>query len=68
MLQYLGENMVDVLIGQNYIKMGQDGVEMLYKMVKGQSVSIPANKIIFTGSEIGTKENWQQLRSGKDPW
>jgi ribose transport system substrate-binding protein len=68
MLQYLGEDMVDVLIGQNYIKMGQDGVEMLYKMIKGQSVSIPANKIIFTGSEIGTKENWQQLRSGKDPW
>jgi ribose transport system substrate-binding protein len=68
MLQYLGEDMVDVLIGQNYIKMGQDGVEMLYKMAKGQGVDIPANKIIFTGSEIGTKENWQQLRAGKDPW
>jgi ribose transport system substrate-binding protein len=68
MLQYLGENMVDVLIGQNYMKMGSDGVEMLYKLAKGQSVNIPADKIIFTGSEIGTKDNWQQLRSGKDPW
>jgi ribose transport system substrate-binding protein len=68
MLQYLGEDMVDVLIGQNYIKMGEDGVEMLYKLIKGQDAGIPANKIYFTGSEIGTKDNWRQLRSGKDPW
>lgn len=68
MLQYLGEDMVDVLIGQNYIKMGADGVEMLYKLIKGQDAGIPADKIYITGSEIGTKDNWEQLRSGKDPW
>jgi len=68
MLPFLGEDMVDVLIGQNYIKMGEDGVEMLYKLIKGQNAGIPANKIYITGSEIGTKANWKQLQSGKDPW
>jgi hypothetical protein len=44
---------------------------MLYNLIKGNTggtPAIPANKIYFTGSEIGTKENWKQLQSGKDPW
>jgi ribose transport system substrate-binding protein len=68
MLPFLGENMVDVLIGQNYFKMGNDGVQMLYNLIQGQPSGAPADGIYFTGSEIGTKENWKELQSGKDPW
>jgi len=68
MLPFLGQNMVDVLIGQNYFKMGNDGVQMLYNLIQGKPSGAPANGIYFTGSEIGTKDNWQKLRAGKDPW
>ena len=68
MLPFLGQNMVDVLIGQNYMKMGSDGVQMLYNLIQGRPSGAPADGIYFTGSEIGTKSNWQQLQAGKDPW
>lgn len=68
MLQYLGEDMVDILIGQNYLKMGGDGVEMLYKLIVGEDAGIPADGIYYTGYEYATKENWEALREGKDPW
>ena len=40
MMQYVGMDMVDLLIGQNYPNMGSLGVETLYKLVGGKAEAL----------------------------
>ena len=69
MLQYVGLDMVDILIGQNYPAMGAIGVETLYKLIKGEEVSLGDDtNYIDTGYEVVDKSNYQEVWETKEPW
>ena len=69
MLQYVGEGMVDILIGQNYPKMGSLGVETLYKLIKGEEVDLgDENHYIDTGYELVDIDNYEEVWATKTPW
>lgn len=65
MLKFLELDMVHVLIGQNYTKMGDVGVRTLYKAIKGEKIT---EEIINTGSEVVDKDNVQEVLKNKTPW
>jgi len=66
MLQFLPIDMAQVLIGQNYAKMGGDGVQLLFDMIMGGDK--PADPIIDTGFEIVDKSNVEEVLLNKAPW
>jgi len=68
MLQYLGLDMVDILIGQAYEEMGYIGVTTLYDAIQGKELDLPEDNYINTGSEVVTKDNWEEVLAGKTPW
>ena len=69
MMQYVGLEMVDVLIGQNYPTMGSLGVETLYKLIKGEEVDLgDETNYIDTGYEIADITNYQEIWDTKAPW
>ena len=69
MLKYVGEDMVDLLIGQDYPKMGSLGVETLYKLIKGEDVDLGDDThYIDTGYELVDKSNYEEVWATKTPW
>lgn len=69
MLQYVGLNMVDLLIGQDYPKMGSLGVETLYKLIKGEEVDLgDETHYIDTGYELVDINNYEEVWATKTPW
>lgn len=69
MMQYVGLEMVDVLIGQNYPTMGSLGVETLYKLIKGEEVDLgDETNYIDTGYEIADITNYKEIWDTKAPW
>ncbi len=69
MMQYVGLDMVDILIGQNYPAMGAIGVETLYKLIKGEEVDLgDENNYIDTGYEVVDKTNYEEVWATKSPW
>ena len=69
MMKFVGLDMVDVLVGQNYSTMGSVGVETLYKLIKGEEVDLgDENNYIDTGYEIVDKSNYQEIWATKTPW
>ena len=69
MLQFVGLDMVDVLVGQNYTTMGTVGVETLYKLIVGAEVDLgDENNFIDTGYEVVDKTNYEEILASKDPW
>lgn len=65
MLKFVELDMVHILIGQNYSKMGDVGVRTLYKAIKGETIT---EKIIDTGSELVDKDNVEEVLKTKTPW
>lgn len=65
MLKYVELDMVDVLIGQNYTKMGDTGIRLLHKAIKGEKIT---EEIINTGSEVVDKSNVEEVLKTKTPW
>lgn len=69
MMQYVGMDMVDLLIGQNYPNMGSLGVETLYKLIKGEDVDLgDETHYIDTGYELVDKSNYEEVWATKAPW
>lgn len=69
MMQYVGMDMVDLLIGQDYPKMGSLGVETLYKIIQGEEVDLgDENNYIDTGYELVDKSNYEEVWATKTPW
>ena len=69
MLQYVGMDMVDLLIGQDYPRMGSLGVELLYKLIKGEEVDLgDETHYIDTGYELVDKSNYEEVWATKTPW
>lgn len=69
MMQFVGMNMVDVLIGQNYTAMGSLGVELLYKIIKGEEVDLgDESHYIDTGYELVDINNYEEVWASKTPW
>ena len=69
MMQYVGMDMVDLLIGQNYPNMGSLGVETLYKIIKGEDVDLgDETHYIDTGYELVDKSNYEEVWATKAPW
>ena len=69
MLQYVGMNMVDLLIGQDYPTMGALGVETLYKLIKGEDVDLgDETHYIDTGYELVDISNYEEVWATKTPW
>lgn len=69
MMQYVGMDMVDVLIGQDYPKMGALGVETLYHLIKGDDVDLgDETHYIDTGYEIVDKTNYEEVWATKAKW
>ena len=69
MLKFVGMDMVDVLIGQNYYKMGSLGVETLYKLIMGEDVYLgDENNYIDTGYEVVDINNYEEVLATKTPW
>ena len=69
MMQFVGMEMVDVLIGQNYSAMGSLGVETLYKLILGEEVDLgDENHFIDTGYEVVDIENYEEVWASKTPW
>ena len=69
MMQFVGMEMVDVLIGQDYPAMGSLGVETLYKLIKGEAVDLgDENHYIDTGYEIVDITNYEEVWASKSPW
>ena len=66
MLKFVQLDMVDKLIGQNYVAMGTIGIQELYKAIKGQPLT--KGEIIDTGSEVVDKSNVDQVLPTKKPW
>ena len=61
--------MVDVLIGQNYYKMGSLGVETLYKLIAGEEADLgDENNYIDTGYEVVDINNYEEVLATKTPW
>ena len=68
MMQYVGMDMVDLLIGQNYPNMGSLGVETLYKLIKGEDVDLgDETHYIDTGYELVDKSNYEEVWATKAP-
>jgi ribose transport system substrate-binding protein len=65
MLQFVQLGMVDKLIGQNYVKMGNDGVRLLYDAIQGKKIE---STNIDTGAEIVDKSNVEAVLKTKTPW
>lgn len=65
MLQFVQLGMVDKLIGQNYVKMGNDGVKLLYDAIRGKTIE---STNIDTGAEIVDKTNVEEVLKTKTPW
>lgn len=65
MLQFVQLGMVDKLIGQNYVKMGNDGVRLLYDAIRGKKIE---STNIDTGAEIVDKSNVEEVLKTKTPW
>ena len=65
MLQFVQLGMVDKLIGQNYVKMGNDGVRLLYDAIQGKKIE---STNIDTGAEIVDKSNVAEVLKTKKPW
>lgn len=69
MMQYVGMDMVDLLIGQNYPEMGALGVETLYKLIQGEDVDLgDETHYIDTGYELVDKSNYEEVWETKAPW
>ena len=69
MMQFVGMEMVDVLVGQNYATMGSLGVETLYKLIKGEEVSLgDETNFIDTGYEVVDISNYKEIWATKTPW
>ena len=69
MMQFVGMEMVDVLIGQNYAAMGAIGVETLYKLIMGEDVDLgDENNFIDTGYEEVDITNYEEVWASKTPW
>lgn len=69
MMQFVGLEMVDVLIGQDYATMGSLGVETLYKLIKGEEVDLgDESNFIDTGYEIVDITNYEEVWASKTPW
>lgn len=69
MMQFVGLEMVDVLIGQNYPAMGAVGVETLYKLIKGEEVDLgDETHYIDTGYEVVDITNYEEVWANKAPW
>ena len=69
MMQFVGMEMVDVLVGQNYAAMGSLGVETLYKLIKGEEVSLgDETNFIDTGYEVVDISNYKEIWATKTPW
>ena len=69
MMQYVGLEMVDVLIGQNYPAMGAIGVETLYKLITGAEVDLgDETNYIDTGYEVVDITNYEEVWATKAPW
>ena len=69
MMQFVGMEMVDVLIGQDYSTMGSLGVETLYKLIMGEEVSLgDAANFIDTGYEVVDINNYKEVWATKAPW
>jgi len=69
MLQFVGLNMVDILIGQNYPAMGSIGVETLYKLIVGEEVDLgDESHYIDTGYEVVDLSNYEEVWASKEPW
>ena len=69
MMQFVGMEMVDVLVGQNYSAMGSTGVELLYKLISGEEVVLgDENNFIDTGYEIVDITNYEEVWASKTPW
>ena len=66
MLKFVELDMVDVLVGSDYIAMGRDGVQMLYDMVQGGPA--PGDEMVDTGLELCTKDNVEEVRAPKAEW
>ncbi len=64
-LAYVQEGTIDVLIGQDFGKMGSDGVEALYKMLTGDT-SIP--DYIDTGYVLVDSSNIKEVVERTVPW
>lgn len=65
MLQYVELEMAQALIGQNYYKMGSDGVQYIYDLIKNGKE--PPGEIIDSGFEIVDKDNVKQALASKLP-
>lgn len=65
MLKFVQNDMVNELIGQNYTKMGDTGIRLLYKAINGEQIT---DKIIYTGYEIVDKKNVEEVLKIKKPW
>ena len=69
MMQFVGMEMVDVLVGQDYYMMGSLGVEVLYKLLMGEEVSLgDENNFIDTGYEVVDINNYEEVWATKTPW
>jgi len=65
MLDFLENGFADYLVGQDFYKMGQIGVENLVNAINGDP---PENEIIDTGMEIVSPDNVAEVREQKTPW
>lgn len=69
MMQFVGLEMVDVLIGQNYSAMGSESIELLYKLIKGEPVDLGNEEhFIDTGYELVDINNYEEVWATKTPW
>lgn len=64
MLQYVKDGIVQVEIGQNFISMGEKGVQSLVKAIKGETVE----KFIDTGIVNVDKTNIDEVIKNTKPW
>jgi len=65
MLNFIQEDVVDVLVGQNYLAMGEIGVKKIYNAIQGKDVG---QDIVDTGFEIVTGDNVEEVLKTKEPW
>lgn len=69
MMQFVGMEMVDVLIGQDYSTMGSLGVETLYKLIQGEAVDLgDETNFIDTKYEVVDISNYEEVWASKTPW
>ncbi|MBR5519520.1 MAG: sugar-binding protein [Clostridia bacterium] len=68
--QFVGMEMVDVLVGQDYSTMGSLGVETLYKLITGEEIVDlgDENNFLDTGYEVVDSTNYEEVWATKTPW